>query len=72
MVSEHAHLRQAERHIALGERLVEDQRRRLDGLIRSGYDSAAAQHFLATLESALAMMYEHRRAIISMIAAGRH
>jgi hypothetical protein len=52
-------LEQAERHLAIGESLVAEQRAIIERLRSEGRPTLDAQRLLATLEESLRLMHEH-------------
>ncbi|MBP0594049.1 hypothetical protein J8I87_31115 [Paraburkholderia sp. LEh10] len=63
----------ADKHIARGLELVEQQRKRVRALDGVGYDSASATRLLVALQASLDAMAEHRAVIqetIAMIRSG--
>ncbi len=54
------HLEQAERHVAVGERIVAEQRARIAQLERDGHDVTRSRELLGQFEEILAMQIAHR------------
>jgi len=55
----HDPLEQARRHVADGERRVDEQRTRVAELARDGHNTESAMRLLTTLERTLDIMREH-------------
>ena len=70
MATEHDHLALAIRHIVRGEEMVREQRDLIDRLAQRGYDTDLARLVLATMQTSLHQMKEHRRMIEQAIAEG--
>ncbi|MDR4307593.1 hypothetical protein IHQ68_13290 [Chelatococcus sambhunathii] len=64
MVDENAHLAEANRHIALAERLIGEQRVRILEIEEVGGDLVEAERLLKNLNDTLEQLLIHRRMII--------
>jgi len=65
------HLDQAERDLAAGQQLVDEQKRLVATMRRDGHDSTMAEQLLQTFEHSLDAMKHHRNVILEELGLYR-